>query len=292
MKKRWFPYLMLGTGVLALSLSAMFVRWAQAPGPVTAFYRLFFSTLLLGVYFSQHKGWPLLQKDGWYYPLLGGLFTACDFALWNTSVQYTTASNATLLGNTAPLWVALGAWWIFKERLSHRFWLGLALALFGAVLLIGNDVLYHPLLGWGDLLATGAGLFYAAYLLITQHGRNHYHPFAYIFWVGISASVGLMLINLLLGYPLIGYPLRSWLIFLATAVVSQLIGYVSISYVLGHLPASIVSPTLIAQPILTTFLAIPLLGEFPSPIQWLGATLALVGIYLVHRSRYQEDRKR
>ena len=34
-------------GMLALSFSAMFVRWANAPGPVTPFHRLFFSIFIL-----------------------------------------------------------------------------------------------------------------------------------------------------------------------------------------------------------------------------------------------------
>lgn len=285
--RRFLPYAALATGVIALSFSAMFVRWAQAPGPVTGFYRIFFSTLLLGGIFAVQKKLRPLNGRGWFYPLLGGLFTACDFALWNTSVQYTTAANATLLGNTAPLWVALGAWLIFHERLTSRFWSGLSLALAGAVLLIGSDFLRHPLPGLGDLLAVGAGIFYAAYLLITQRGREHFNPPEYIFWVGMAASLGLGIINRALGYSLTGYPLQSWLVFLGTAIVSQLIGYLSISYALGHLPARIVSPTLIAQPILTTFLAIPILGEIPLPVQWLGSALALIGIYLVHRSHQQ-----
>lgn len=281
---RFLPYLALGTGILALSLSAMFVRWAQAPGPVTGFYRIFFSSVLLAVYLSRRGRLRHFNRAGWLYPLAAGLFTACDFALWNTAVQYTTAANATLLGNTAPLWVALGAWLIFKERLNVRFWLGLGLGLLGATLLIGSDFIRHPLPGLGDLLAVGAGVFYAAYLLTTQRGRAHYDPFLYVFWVGVAASIGLGLINWLLGYPLLGYPWRSWLIFLATAIVSQLIGYVSIGYALGHLPARLVSPTLIAQPALTTILAIPLLGEMPGPLQWLGTAIALIGIYLVHVS--------
>ncbi|MFN3741938.1 MAG: DMT family transporter [Anaerolineales bacterium] len=285
---RLLPYIALGSGILALSLSAMFVRWAQAPGPVTGFYRLFFSTLLLLFYLSWRKALRPLNGKGWFYPIAGGLFTACDFALWNTAVQYTTASNATLLGNTAPLWVALGAWLIFKEHLNGRFWLGLGLGLFGATLLIGNDFLHHPLPGLGDLLAVGAGVFYAAYLLTTQRGREHFTPLLYIFWVGVVASSGLWGINRILGYSLIGYPQRTWLVFLGTALVSQLIGYLSISYALGHLPARIVSPTLIAQPVLTTFLAIPLLGEIPTALQWLGSAIALIGIYFVHRSHEGE----
>ena len=44
-------YIALGIGILSLSFSAMFVRWADAPGPVTAFYRLFLSVFLLLPFF-------------------------------------------------------------------------------------------------------------------------------------------------------------------------------------------------------------------------------------------------
>jgi drug/metabolite transporter (DMT)-like permease len=47
---------------------------------------------------------------------------------------------ATLLGNTAPIWVALVGFLFFKERFSPRFLVGLAVAFGGVVLLIvGGD---------------------------------------------------------------------------------------------------------------------------------------------------------
>jgi drug/metabolite transporter (DMT)-like permease len=73
-------------------------------------------------------------------------------------------------------------------------------------------------------------------------------------------------------------------VFLSTAVVSQLIGYMSLAYALGHIPASVVSPTMILQPIITTLLAIPLLGEIPSIWQGIGGAIALIGIYVVNES--------
>jgi len=91
-------------------------------------------------------------------------------------------------------------------------------------------------------------------------------------------------ITLIMGFKLTGYPANSWLVFLATAIVSQIIGYMSISYALGHLPASVVSPSLVGQPIVTTILAIPLLGEMPGTIQIVGGVVALAGIYLVNQS--------
>lgn len=285
-KKRIFAYLALATGILSLGMTAMFVRWANAPGPVTGFYRLALATTLtapLFVYNNQHER-TRIPCALLLVPLLGGLFAAGDFALWNTSVLYTTASNATLLGNTAPLWVALAAWLFFRERLRLDFWLGLALALTGAVFIVGRDFLLHPTLGLGDLMACGAAVFYAAYMLTTQHGRASLDAFRYWWLASLSASFGLLVISLAMGLNLTDYPTTSWMIFLISAVVSQIIGYLSISYALGHLPAAVVSPTMIGQPIVTTILAIPLLGETPSAFQVAGGIIALAGIYLVNQS--------
>lgn len=267
----------------------MFVRWADAPGTITGFYRLSISTILLSPFFlRQNKRLEQLDKRLFIFPILGGVFTACDLSFWNSSVKYTSAANATLLGNTAPLWVAVFAFFILREKLKGFFWLGLLLALSGAVLVMGNDFIRHPTLGFGDLLACAASIFYAAYQLVTQRGRTHIDSFRYIWLVGLCASVFILLINLYLGNSFTSYSPRTWLIFLATAVVSQTIGYFSISYALGFLPASVVAPTLICQPILTTILAIPLLGEIPTVVQWLGGGVALAGIFIVHQSHRQK----
>lgn len=283
-----FPYIALAIGIIALSLSAMFVRWADAPGPVTGFYRLLISTILFAPFFIQKQSTSEPINTRWlWFPLAAGLFTAFDFALWNSSLQYTTAANATLLGNTAPLWVALAALLIFREKLGGSFWLGLSFALTGATLIMGGDFLFHPSLGLGDLMASAAAIFYAAYQLITQRGRKYMDPLRYIWLVGVSATLGMVFINLILRNPLTGYSTQTWIIFFTTAVVSQMIGYLSITYALGHLPASIVSATLIGQPVLTSLLAIPLLGEIPTSMQWIGGSVALAGIYLVNQSHIQ-----
>jgi drug/metabolite transporter (DMT)-like permease len=132
-------------------------------------------------------------------------------------------------------------------------------------------------------------VFYGGYFLFTERSRKHFDPISHIWLVGIGASLSLFLANLALGYPLTSYPLQTWLVFLGTAVVSQLIGYMSLAYALGHLPASVVSPTMILQPIVTTLLAIPLLGEIPSIWQGIGGAIALVGIYIVNQSHYRDQ---
>ena len=281
------PYLALIMGILCLSFSAMFGKWANAPGPVIGFYRIGMATLILLPVFLYRRGkfGVKFPKAILLFPILGGIFTALDHGTWNSSLRFTSAANATLLGNTAPLWVALFAWLIFHQKLRGLFWVGLALALGGAMIVLGSDFIRHPSIGVGDLLAITAGVFYAGYFLVTERGRQKMDTLSYIWLVDLVAAFTLLLISLGMGMPLSGYPAQTWLAFLGAALVSQVGGYLSIGYALGHLPASIVSPTLIGQPVVTALLAIPLLGELLMTEQWIGGLVVLVGIYLVHRSR-------
>jgi drug/metabolite transporter (DMT)-like permease len=288
--KNLFAYIALGVGVVALSFSAMFVRWADAPGPITAFYRMFFSIfMLLPFVFRNPTDKDSLGSRKIIFPLLAGVFTALDLALWTTALFYTTAANATLLGNTAPLWVALGTWLILKQKLSGMFWRGLAITLAGAVVIMGTDFILHPRFGIGDVMAIFTGFFYGGYFLFTEKSRSYFNPIAHIWVVGIGASITLFLVNLVMKNPVTGYDTPTWIIFLSTALVSQLIGYMALAYALGHLPASIVAPTMVLQPVVTAILAIPLLGEVPNFWQGLGGVIALFGIYTVNQSHYKKD---
>jgi drug/metabolite transporter (DMT)-like permease len=282
------PYLALAVGILSLGFSALFVRWANVPGPVMGVYRLGIASLVMvPLFIWRRPGKAHLTKSALFFALLGGLLTALDHAFWNTAVLYTTAANATLFGNTAPLWVALAAWLVFKERLRTSFWIGLALTLTGAAVVLGNDFLLHPDLGLGDLIALAAAIFYGGYLLVTQQGRRHLDTLSYVWLVSLSAALILLGVSLGAGLKLTGFSSQTYLAFVGAALVSQVLGYLAVAYALGHLPASLVAPTLIGQPVVTALLSIPLLGELMLPAQWIVGMGVLAGIYLVHRSRQE-----
>ena len=172
-KNNLFPYLALGVGVLSLSLSPMYVRWAQAPGTVTGFYRLFFSTIILAPFFmkrntSKHN----LTWTSMLPPILGGACMAATFALFNTSLFFTNVASAAVISNISPLWVSIAAWWLLREHLKSQFWIGLLAVLSGVSLIMGGNFVSLSHLGVGDLMAVGSSFFYAAYILITQWGRK------------------------------------------------------------------------------------------------------------------------
>jgi drug/metabolite transporter (DMT)-like permease len=272
--------------VVVLAFSAIFVRWANAPGPVTSFYRMAIATVLITPAFLRNlRSVRPLPARGVWIAVLGGALFAADLGAWASGVMLSGATNPTLLANIAPLWVGLGSLVLFKERLNRRFWIGLILAMGGALLVLGVDTLRGMTFGLGTFLGLLASIFYGGYILITQRGRESLDSLTY-FWISaLSSTVCLLLVVLILRQPLTGYSATTYWNFLAMGLITQMVGYLAINYTLGHLPSTLVSPTLLGQPVATALLAWPLLGEALSTWQILGGLTVLLGIYLVHQSR-------
>ncbi len=282
----WLPYLALAAGILSLGFSPILIRVAGAPGPVAAFYRMAIAgaVVLLPFALRLRRRSPLpLQGVG--FAVLGGIALGLDNAAWATGVMLSGATNPTLTANTAPLWVGFGAWLIFREHLRPAFWVGLVLAMLGSTLVLGLDALRSAALGLGTGLGLVAGVFYAAYFLFTQRGRQSLDSVSYFWLASSSAAVSIFPITLVLDQPLLGYPIQTYLALLALGLLTQVFGWLSINYAQGHLPASVVAPSALMQPVIVALLAGPLLGERFQALQLLGGALVLGGMLLVHRSR-------
>jgi drug/metabolite transporter (DMT)-like permease len=282
----WLAYLALIVGIVSIGFSAIFVRLADAPGSVAGFFRLAVPAILLVIPFAYnlHRRGPL-PEIGIRIALVGGLLFATDLALWSTGVTMSGATNPTLLANTAPVWVGVGAMIFFKERLGPMFWVGLVIALVGAALILGLDAREGAAIGLGSFFGLLAGIFYGAYFLVTQVGRRWLDSLSY-YWISVAGgATALLIFNVLIGQSLTGYSVETYQYLLALGLISQGVGWLVINYSQGILPATIVAPTLLIQPIATGLLAVPILGESLGFWQIVGGLLVLTGVYLVHRSR-------
>ncbi len=282
----WLSYLALLVGIVSLGFSAIFVRLANAPGGVSGFYRMAIATGVMAVPFAvQAKRRAPLSWKHVGFALLGGVFFACDLAAWNTSVLLTNAANATLFGNTSPFWVSLGALILFKEKLQKQFWIGLGITMLGAITILGGDFILHPHFGRGDMLALLAGFFYGLFFLVSQRARENLGSLL-VWWLSaLSSSVVLLGYSLLARQALTGYPPLTYWSLIGLALITQVGGYLSITYALGHLPASMVSPTMLGQPVMTALLALFILHEPLSWVQIFGGALVLGGIWALHQNK-------
>jgi drug/metabolite transporter (DMT)-like permease len=278
-------YLALAAACFCIGMSAIFIKWAGVAGPVAAVYRVGVATLALTLPFAwgRWRGGSPLPRRAMALALLSGVWFAGDLGIWSEAVRFTSAANATLLGNLAPLWVALGALVLWRVRLRRIFWAGLALAFGGGIIVVSQDLRAGADFGYGDALAVTASIFYAGYMLNTQHSRRTLGTMTFMWFSVLSSTVILLAVCLALGLPLWDFSLPTYAALVGAGLVSQVGGYLAINYALGHLPAPLVSVTLLGQPVITALLAVPLLGEGISLEQAVGGLIVLTGIYLANR---------
>ncbi|MDB4878661.1 MAG: protein of unknown function transrane [Gemmatimonadetes bacterium] len=279
-------YLVLGIGVFAIGWSALFVRWSEVPGWTSAFWRMALAQLVFVPWAlaARRTGAPRPSRTAVTAAVIAGVFFATDLALFNTAVMVSSAANATLLGTNAPIFVALGAWLLYRDRPTRRFWLGFGLSFAGMVAIVVTDLVRHPRLGLGDAFAVAGAACYAGYLLYVRRSRMEIDALTFSAISGVTAAATLLVICLVIGTPLSGYPASSWWALAGLALVTQVVGHLSVAYALGRLPVSVTSIALLGQAPITAMLAVPLLGERLGPLQLLGGTLVLAGIYVVNHA--------
>ncbi len=280
---RSLAYLTLVGGILCIGWSAIFVRWTDIPGPASAFYRLLIPALVLAPTWLWDRKKPAVNGQTLAIICGGGAFFALDLAFYNTSILKTSAANATLLGNNTPIFVGLLSWLMFRRRPNAAFWVGLALAVAGSLVIVWGDLAKRAHLGWGDTMALAASACFAVYLLATEQVRGHTGTLVFLRLAIVSSAAFLLVLNLAMRVPL-GIPSgRSYAALLGLGLVSQLGGYLALTYAMGHLPATVTSVSLLSQGPLTALLAAVFLGEPLTRPLLIGGALVLLGIGLANR---------
>lgn len=286
---RSLAYLALAAGIVCISWSAIFVRWTDIPGTASAFYRLLIPALILLPTWLFDRNRPRLSFGTFSIIALGAFFFALDLAFYNTSILKTSAVNATLLGNNTPIVVGLLTWLVFGKRPNLAFWLGLAMAILGALVIVWSDLTRHATFGWGDVMALLASAFFAVYLMVTESVRSHTGTLPFLRLAILTSTVFLLIFNLVLRVPLAVPNTRSWGALLGLGLVSQLGGYLALTYALGHLPATVTSVSLLSQGPLTAVLAALLLAEPLSTAQIVGGLFVLAGVGFANRPSHPAD---
>lgn len=284
-------YLLLFTGIICISWSAILVKVAGVSGIASGFYRLFFGTLAIIPIWLYYKK-PVKDKRGVGIAVICGVLFASDIALWNTSIMLSKASVSTLLANLAPVWVGLGALLFMKEKPGKLFWAGTFVALAGVLIIVGNEALFGTKLNLGNGLAILASMFYGAYLLTVRKGRSGLDTFSFTAISMITSTVTLAFISLVSGVAMGGFETKSWLALIALGLVPQVIGWLTINQALGHISPAVASVSLLSQTVFTAIFSVPVLGEILTLKEILGGVVVLIGIYLVNTKGIRFRRKK
>jgi drug/metabolite transporter (DMT)-like permease len=284
------PLIVLVVGAIAISLAGILVRLSEVGPAATGFYRFLFALPLLWLWMALCNRRPEADPPGsgaFRLIALGGFFLGLDLVVWNWAIHLSSVSNATLLGNAAPIWVALGGWLLFGERFTWSFLAGLALAIAGIGLLLGGSFSLSIDHAVGDILGVVAGALWGAYIMTIGRLRGRVPIATIMFWGSLVSCPVLLAAALLLGEALWPHHWSGWLDLLGLALVCQVGGQSMVAWALAHLPSSFAAVALLVNPVSATILAWAILDEPAGPQQIVGGLIVLTGILLA-RSRSRE----
>jgi drug/metabolite transporter (DMT)-like permease len=271
-------------GACLISTSAVFVKLAQVPPTVSAFWRVAFGALIL---------LPMVALAAWRRPPRAGqallfsaaaLFFALDLWFWHRSILYVGPGLSTLLANFQVfVLAAIGALFL-RERVGVRFGFALLLALGGLWLLVGMDwAAFSPRYRTGVWLGLATAAVYAGYLLSlrrAQRGHEAQPAEVALFWISVGCTLAL-------GVPLamegtsLAIPDRATLgALIALGGIAQVGGGLLIIRAIPHLPASVTGLLLLLQPSLAYVWDVLLFGQVVDLADAIGIGLSLSGIFL------------
>ena len=112
-------FLMLAAGGMLIGFAPIFVKWSYLSPSAISFWRMFLAIpLLVAFNFLINKKilFRVKNKKTIFYTAIASLAFTTDLSLWHFSMNITSVSNATIIVNSAPIFVALLAYLFFKEN--------------------------------------------------------------------------------------------------------------------------------------------------------------------------------
>lgn len=266
-------------GVAGVSLSAVFVRWSDAPSLVLVFYRVLFASVLLGpLAWAHREDFRSLGRREFCLSLLSGAFLGVHFACYFESLRWTSIAAAVVLVDTEVLFVALASVLVLGKRLGGRAWLAVLLAFGGSVVVALADTAAGSNALRGDLLALAGSVCMAVYTMLGSVCRRRLTTTVYTLLVYLAASITVLAAALLNGQSVAGWSSVNLLTALGMAVFCTLLGHSVFSWGLKYLPPAFISTACLLEPVLASVWGLLLFRERPGLQVILGGGLILLGI--------------
>jgi drug/metabolite transporter (DMT)-like permease len=221
------------------------------------------------------------RRDG-VMSVLAGLALAAHFGTWVPSVTLTSIATATALVATQPVWQGLIAR-LQGRRLPARVWLGIGLALIGAVAATGVDLTVSAQAVAGDVLALVGAVAAALYVAAGEQVRAATSTTTYTTVCYGVCALALGAVCVLARVPLTGYPVTAWLAIAGLVIGPQLLGHSMFSYALRRVSATTVSLLILLEVPGATLIGWLRLGQLPHPAAWPGLVLLVAGVAVTLR---------
>jgi drug/metabolite transporter (DMT)-like permease len=286
------PTLRLFIGAALISLSPVWVKLVDVSATSSAFWRVAIGGSVLAVYLLVTRRRLQLSAGVWGILAVAAVFLALDLWFYHRSIQYIGPGLSTLIANFQVFVMVAAGYLILREPPSAKQLIAIPLALFGLAMIVGIDWSALPEdYRRGIVFGLGAALTYALYLLSmrrSRQGSTNPVPIREIAVVSIMTAAMLGATAFVEGdslSPGSGSDI-AWLA--CYGVLSHGFGMMFIASSLPHVTPSQAGLALLLQPTLSFVWDVVFFARPMTPVELVGAIIALFAIYLGSRARSEQ----
>lgn len=270
-------------GCIVFGLGSIIVASVPVGAYAIAFWRLLVAAIIflfLGRFFAQKfPNNRQAQKNA----LIAGAFLGLDLALWHESIYAVGPGISTLLNGLQIFWLsAIGFFW-FREKLNPLQIVSLFLAVLG-VALIGSPEFHHNNNAlWGFISGIVSGLMLALSMVFVRktHQVAPTPIFPLMLYISLGGMAALLLPSILLNshnlFPQTWSQI-GWIV--VYGAVMQCFAWGLIAYSVPLLSLSLTGLLLLSEPVAALLIDYLFLDKNINGLQWFGAFLTMVAIYL------------
>jgi drug/metabolite transporter (DMT)-like permease len=274
-RRRATDALLLVTAIAAVSTSAPLVREAAAPSLTIALWRTTLGATAIAPFALRQRA-PLSPRER-RLVVAAGVVLGAHFATWISSLSYTSVASAVTLVSTQPVWAAFFS----RQPVRRHVWVGIVVAMGGAVAVAGVDLSISGRALFGDTLALVGGALAALYVTLGAEVRKSVPTATYTTGCYGVAAIALLLAALIGRVDIVPRSAATWGWLLAITVGPQLLGHTLINAVLQRIDAVLVSVSILFEIVGASLLAWWWFGESPPAAIYPAALLLSAGVFLV-----------
>ena len=275
--------------VCAWSTGTVLAKGIDMGGLAIGAYRFWMFTAALIVWMwvrGERFNWTSVKATAF-----GGIALGADIALFFSAVKETSIVNATIIGSLQPILVGVVAARFFGEKIAARDAVWSLVALGGVIVVVtasgSNDVSNIT----GDLLAVGAMFSWSAYFIASKRSKGVVTPTEFTAGTALWTAVIVTPLGFAFGQDMSSPSATNWLLLIAMAVGSGIIGHVLMNWSLVRIPLWVGSTFTLLIPVFSALIAWVFLDESLTIRQGVAMAVVIGALMVIVRNQSQNAKQ-
>ena len=228
------------------------------------------------------KRTPMPARPQWRWHALRSGLLLVALLTWFDALQQLPLVQAVGVGYTAPLFIALLAMWVLRERPSRWIWAALAMGALGVGVALWPELSSTHLPGsdarlWGMAAAGVSAITYAGVVVVARHQAQHDALWTILLVQNLLPVLALAVPMLWLWQPMVASDIPILLLMGALATG----GLLCITWAFSHIEASRAAPVEYTGLVWAALLGFLVFGEVPTVWSLSSAALITLGCLLL-----------